>query len=261
MFSWLFEARSQTVLNSGTEFLPDRSDTSDMKREVAVFLRIAYNIPEDKQTSDFQKRRLGDQESRNHMFGAEMEILGFAPGTHDRMLETHGFVRLEGYPMHYMSSYMGLGVSCRPLAASIGAFAGQYYRQVASEGNFVTRRRRQFDNYPLHGIYLQTSSSDASFFFSVTFEKREAYFTTRIASRIGQTLSLGREGSRLRSLQAIVSSEKFSGAGAGASIEVWPQVRTEVLWIVPEQRERDQQARLGNKLTSGFLVSTSFYVN
>lgn len=257
VFSWLL-AKSQIGLSVLPKASPNKKDTTQM---FYTYFKIYYYVPSNRPINDFQKSRLGSKQAKSGIFGGEMEMLWYVPTNRETMFEPHAFVRLEAYPTHYLSSRLGFGVHCRPLNASLGYFRGEYYRQVGSEGNFTTRRRREFDNYPLSGVYLQASDKDASFFFSVTFEKRRAFLGTRLASRIGQTLEFGDKMSKLRTLEIVLSSDKFSGVGTGISVEVAPQTRLEVLWISPDQWDRNQQARLGNKLTSGLLISLGCYVN
>lgn len=253
LFSWL---------NAGAqEVLPDRSDTGNIQGVFQARFNLSFLIPH-KETTDFQAKSLGDIEPKKRLFRGEMQMLWFVPWwQRDHMFEPQFRFDARAYPGHYISSSMGFGVSCRPLGASIGIFTGQYYRQVPSDGNFVTRRKREFDNYPMRGAYMEASDHNASFYFSVTFEEKRTYFGTRIAGKLGHMFDLGKDERLLHTLEGVVSSEPFSGSGAGFSIELLPKVRTEVLWIIPTSQDRNDQARLGNKLTSGVLASVSCYVN
>jgi hypothetical protein len=256
-FSWL-ALPAQDVLNANKEFLPDRSDTTKPTREFQYYLAISYAIPSD-ETNEVQAKRLGDNKTANRPVSARMEMLWYVPWwKENHSVEPHLGVRAEGYPtLGYAASRMFLGFSIRP-NASVGAFSGSYYRRVASDGNFVNRRSQQFDNYSLFGGYLQASDKNIAMLFAVAFEKREPVFVIKMSSRIGETLRLRGFS---RSLQIDFSREEFTGPAIGFSFEPTSKLRTQFLFVNPDNRVRNDQARLGNKLTSGVLVSASVYVN
>lgn len=163
--------------------------------------------------------------------------------------------------MQYISSRFGIGVSDRKLNSSIGFFVGQYHRRVPENGNFVTRRKRIFEHHPLRGFYVQSGSEDAYFFFTLIGEENRMFYSTRLASRLGQTLSLGEDGSLLRNLEVVGIAESFTGAGIGVATTSMSRLRLEVIWITPDKSEQIEQARLKYNLSSGWLISLGYQMN
>ncbi len=253
LMPWLVEAKAQyEVVN-----VPDRGDTSDM-RIFQFDARVSVLVPRD-ETNDMQKNRLGDRESAASLFSASIEMRWFVPWwERDHAVEPHFGISANAYPsLGYTSSRMSLGILIRP-NVTLGFSAGSYYRRVPDDGNFVNQRSQQFDNYPLYGGYIQAADKNVSMLFTIAFERGEPIVTVRASSRIGATLGLEGLG---KTLQIDFARGEFAGPGYGFSFEPTPQFRLQVLRITPDQNERNRQARIGNKLTSGFLVSASVYVN
>lgn len=259
-----FPAGAQEVLTMPVEFLPQRGDTmARSTKEVYVFASLSYYVPNTKEgATPFQKKAFGPKpKASSRLFRAKMEMLFFAPRKHDSRFELHGFCRVDAYPMHYVSSRFGCGVSYRPFGLSGGFFIGNYYRWVPSDGNFVTRRARQFDSYPLNGFYLQAGNEGMSLFFAYAKERYKAVITTRAAIRVGRIFGLGNSTARLRTLELVGSSEEFAGAGVGFSLEVIPHLRGEVQWVTPSELDRNELARLGYKMPSGLMASVACYLD
>ncbi len=250
-------------MSSGTiiDLLPDRSDSLEDVREFYYHVSVFGMIPVDERKNDFQKNRLGDKPERPNFWRGEVQMGLFLPGKKNRMLEPNVCVRIDGMPTHYLSSSIGFGIVCRPLDFGVGVRFGQYYRQVASDGNFITRRSKQFDNYPMRSIYFEMANREASFFFEVAIEKKKTTLSTRIAGRFGNILSLGRDESLLRSLELVLESREFSGSGVGLSVKPLSLVRLQVLWVAPTKLDRNEQSRLGNVVSHGVLASLSVCVN
>lgn len=258
MISWLSVAQAQEVMNVVSDFLPNRTDTTN---DFFVFARIDYMFPQNERTTTIQTERLGDMDAKPQLWGGEFYMQMYKPDKRNRDFEPYLSVDMKGYPMHYMSSSIGIGVTCRPLRWSLGVKAGKYYRQVASDGNFVTRRSKEFDTYPMWGAYMQVARKHWTFLFSTTVELNDTYSSTRVTSRLGETLNLGKTSPTLRSLEAIVAEDMFTGFSAGISLELVPQMKLEALLVVPYDYVRDEVARLGYKFTNGVLVRVACYVN
>lgn len=255
--SWL-HATSQ--INT-VDLVPDHSGSVEDSRDFYWCASLYGVKPYTERKNEFQKSRLGDKESRPSLWRGELQMGMFLPGKKNRMLEPNASLRVDCLPSHYMSSSFGIGFVCRPLEFGAGVYFGQYYRQVPSDGNFVTRRARQFDAYPMRGFYLEAANKQASFYFGATFEEKKTTFSTRIAGRFGNILDLGREGTPLRSLDVVLESREFSGPGAGLSISPISMTRLQVLWVAPTKVDRNEQARLGNAISHGLLFSLSVCVN
>lgn len=255
--------QAQEVLTMPVAPFPQHADTAQSSRELYVFASMSYILPYNDDTpNEFQTKRLGgDPKSPARIFRARAELLVFAPSDHERMFEPHGFVRLDVFPMHYISTRVGLGVSWRKHGLSGGLFTGNYFRRVASDGNFVTRRSRQFDQYPLTGAYVQVVGKHGSFFGSIAREERKYVFGLRAALRLGNSAGLQNGLLRLGTIELVTTREEFAGTGIGVSIEVVPKIRLEVLGVVPAKNDRNDQARLGTNLKSGVLISTACYLD
>jgi hypothetical protein len=57
-----------------------------------------------------------------------------------------------------------------------------------------------------------------------------------------------------------VTFQNFTGLTAGLSFEPVSRLRLDTSWIIPEQREIYNQARIDEKLSKGVLISLSYYV-
>jgi hypothetical protein len=250
-------------MNSGTtvDLVPDYNGSSEDARVFYYYVSLSGMMPYPERKNEFQKSRLGEKEVRPSLWRGEVQMGMFLPRKKNRMLEPNASVRIDCLPTHYMSSSIGLGFVFRPLDLGAGVYYGQYYRQVASEGNFVTRRSRQFDNYSMRGFYLEMANKQASFYFGATIEEKRTTLSTRIAGRVGNILELGRDTGPLRSLEVVLESREFSGPGAGLSTEVLSRFRLQALWVAPTKSDRNEQSRLGNAISHGVLFSLSAYVN
>ncbi len=244
-------------MNLVSDFIPNRADTTN---DVIVLLRFDCMIPRTESMTDNQTKRLGDVESRSRLYGGQMEIQFYFPAKRDHLFEPYVLVGLDGYPSHYISSRISLGVTCRPLRWSFGVSSGKYYRHVASDGNFITRRSKMFDTYPLWGAYMQTSQKHWTFLISNTFELNDMHSFIRATGRLGHLLVPAKKVLPLRSLEVVLTQEMFTGYGAGISFKPVPHVVLEGLVVMPEEAERDELARIGYKVTDGWRVGVRYYV-
>ncbi len=245
------------VLNMKPDFLPNEVDSNNFY----VYYSVGYFIPK-KETTTFQKSRLRDEAIQGpRLTKGEIEMVCFPSNKYDREIQPHARVKIDVVPSIYLSSSFGLGVSSKSLNSSLGIFYGNYYRRVPVDGNFITRRKRSFEAYPLTGFYLQSSSNRASFYFSLAFEKTHKFWSTRTGIKVGESLTLGHKGSLLRSTQAVASFESLSGAGLGVSFSPFNNLRIDILVIDPIDPEVEENARNQYKLTSGVMVSVAYCVN
>ena len=259
LFASLFSqlAFSQ-VLNMKTDFIPNSLDSNNFY----ISYGLGYLIPKKEKNLVFQKSLLRDEVvDGNRLTRGSMEMVLFLIKRYDRELCPHFIFKLDFIPSIYLSSRFGLGVSSRSLNSSVGFFYGNYYRRVIYESNFITRRKRSFEDYPLNGFYVQSSSDRATFYFSLAFEKTHNFYSTRSSLKIGESLTLGKKGSILRSVESVTSFESISGFGAGLSLSFFENSHIDVLWIIPDRVDIDEQARLKNKLTSGVFIGFAYYVN
>ncbi len=248
---------AQDVLNMRTGFVPNVLDSNNFYYSVS----FSYIVPK-KEATTFQKSRLREDAIQgNRLTKAKMEMVLFPLTKYKQDIHPHLFVRLDMIPSSYLSSRFGAGVSSKKLQSSLGVFYGTYYRRVPYESNFITRRKRSFENYNLTGVYLQSSSVDANFFFALALEKTHTFISARVGIVAGNFLCLGEAGSRLRTLEGVMHYETLSGFGLGAAVAPFDGMRFETLWVVPDPRDVEEQARLQTKLTRGVLVSVSYFVN
>jgi hypothetical protein len=189
-----------------------------------------------------------------------MEMLLFPMMKYHKEFHPHVFLRLDVLTYGYLSSRFGLGVSSRSLNSSMGVFHGNYHRRVPYESNFITRRKRSFENYPLSGFYIQSSSEYASFLFSVAFERTHNFYSTRLSGKVGEILHFGEKGSPIRTSEVVMIHETLTGLGFGLSVSPFYRSRLEVLWIIPDREDVYEQARIQNKLSQGVMTSFSYFV-
>jgi hypothetical protein len=243
---------AQEGLNTHHEFLPSEADSNNFY----YYVRAGYVIPF-KETTSFQKNSLGPGFTEGpRLFNSAIEMLLYPSRKYDRELNPHILFRADVFPNQYLSSRFGFGISSRRMGSSFGVFVGQYFRRVPYEANFVTRRKRTFEHYPLHGFYLQSSSKEASFVGSFAFERRNVFHSVRISGNLGDIANMS---GALNGLRLTLLSESYTGSGIGPSI-VFGGTTLETLFIFPDKREQQIEARLRNKLTRGFLVSISHTV-
>jgi hypothetical protein len=248
---------SQETLNDRSDFIPNKVDSN--------FFYCSFDLslvfPTAKENA-FQKYRLREDAVKgNRLFKGEMEMLLFPMTRYEGKYHPHCFVRIDLVPSFYLSSRLGVGISSKRLGSSVGIFHGTYYRRVPYESNFITRRKRSFENYPLSGFYLQSSTEYANFFFSIAFEKTHNFYSTRSEIVLGEMLLLGDKDSQIRTLGVMMSYETFTGFGVGASISLFEGSRVDVSWIIPDNADVEEQARIQHKLAEGVLVSFRYYVN
>jgi len=252
-----FVSFAQKSLNTRVDFLPNEKDSNN----VYILLGSSFVFPFNETTSFQTKSLVTDHQKGNRVFQGEMEMLFFPSIKYRNRIEPHVFFRAQAFPMQYLSSAFGFGVSDRKLSSSFGFFVGQYYRHVPYESNFVTRRRKSFEYYPLLGFYLQSSIEDASFLFSLAKEKERTFHSLKVSSRLGRTLSLGKEESLQRSLEIVGVSESFTGNGIGLSVAPLKGLQVCVLLFSPYKSEQEEQARLRNKLSPGLIFYLNYCVN
>lgn len=245
---------SQECLNLRPDFIPNQVDSNNFYYFVSssYFLSVG-------QKNYFQKKVLKPDASKgDRLMKGELEMLYFVSNKYDASLAPHVFLRVDVFPSFYMSSRFGAGVSFRNLNSSAGLFYGTYYRRVPYDGNFVTRRKKMFDNYNLYGFYLQSSIGYSSLFASLAFEPHKVYHSVMANLAFGEKLFTGKT---LRTLGVVFSSEEFFGQGIGLSIFPMKRTRFHVEYITPKERDSNLQARLQNELSSGFLIGVSHTVN
>lgn len=213
-------------------------------------------------TNDFQKSVLREDAIKgNRLTRAQMEMILFPSKKYEREFQEHLVFQVKALPSSYLSSWFGAGVTSKSLSSSLGVFYGTYHRRVPYESNFVTRRKRSFENYNLAGFYLESRSDDASFTFSMAFEKTNTFVCTRVGMSVGGLLFPSRSNLGLPSLEAVVSYESLSGAGAGLALCPFDQAMFQVLYVVPDEADVFEQARLQTKLTPGLEISLRYYVD
>lgn len=249
----------QEVLNMRTDFIPNEVDSNN----VYVCFSLSYIIPKAKEETTFQKSiQREDVQKGNRLMKAEMEMVLFPFVKYENEFHPHAFVRLDVLPSSgYLSSRFGIGLSSKTLNSSVGFFHGNYYRRVPYEANFITRRKRSFEAYGLSGLYLQSSSTYANFHFSMAFEKTHIFTSTRVGGRVGEILKLGEVNSQLRTTEVVMNYESLTGIGFGLSASPFERARLEILRIIPDQEDVNEQMRIQNKLSSGFLISMSYFVD
>ena len=221
----------------------------------------SYTFPTNKQ-STFQKSRLREDAIQgNRITKMQMEMVLFPSKKYEKEFHEHFFFRVDAIPSSYLSSRFGVGVTSKSLRSSLGFFYGTYYRRVPYEANFITRRKRSFENYGLYGFCLTSHSDDASFAFSMALEKTHAFISSRLGWNVGQYLSSGRGESGMQTLEAVLSYESLSGFGSGLAIRPFARASLEAYYVVPNKDEVFEQARLQIKLTPGTNVRLSYYVD
>ena len=246
---------SQEALVTTKQFLPNALDSNNFICRLSLSALFPFD-----EITEFQKQRMDDRAIEgNRIFKGNMEMIYYPSTAYCHRLEPHFFFRAEAIPMQYVSSKLGVGVSDRKLSSSVGFFTGNYLRRVPEGGNFVTRRSRRFDDYPLYGVYLQTVREDVSLFVSVAFERRHLFWSSRIAGRMGHTLGFSQY--RLREMEMVGVYESFTGLGFGFSTELLPGLRADVLSVIPQEDEINEQARLNYKLGRGVMVTLNLSIN
>lgn len=247
----------QETLNDRPDFIPNQVDSNFFY----CSFDLSFVFPTATE-NDFQKYRLREDAVKgNRLFKGEMEMLLFPMTRYDSRYHPHCFVRIDLVPSFYLSSRLGFGISSKRWGSSLGIFHGTYYRRVPYESNFVTRRKRSFENYPLSGLYLQSSTKYANFFFSVALEKTHNFYSTRSEIVLGELLFLGDKDSQIRTLGVVMSYETLTGFGVGTSISLFERSRLDVSWIIPDNADVEEQARIQHKLAEGVMVSFRYYVN
>lgn len=200
----------------------------------------------------------------NRPFDTEMEFnyfFGHILGVdYDARFQPNAHVRIHAF-LNYMSSTYGLGISDKKLLSSVGFFYGSYYRKVPEDGNFVTRRRKIFENYPLQGFYLQSSSSHASVFLSIAKERKRFYEYVRLTYKPAGKFVYFRKSGLLQNLQVVYTKEDFSGNGFGLSLGCVKNTNIELKWTIPDNLEKAEQLRVGYKMTSGAILKVEYWVN
>lgn len=240
---------SQESLNTFTDFLPNQTDSNIFYYHA----RLGYLLPF-KETTSFQKVSLGPGFNEgNRLFSGSIEMIIFTSFKEEKELLPHFLYRIDFFPNQYLSSRFGFGTSSRKFSSSFGVFAGQYFRRVPYEANFTTRRKRTFEHHPLAGFYLQSSSEHASFVSSFAFERSKTFHSVRVAGHLGHTF---KAKGLLSDFRAVLLSESYTGTGVGFGLLSGGTI-VEILFVVPDKREQEIEARLRNKLTRGFLINLS----
>lgn len=253
-------AYSQRVLELVPNYFAEEGDSG----KVFVLFSTSYLLPvveEENQVLKYTKvatpqRRIVEGQ---RLFSAEMEILTLPCYRYQNRFQPHAFFRAQAFLSNYVSSMVGVGISDKKLSTSLGVFAGSYFRRSPGEGNFISKVGR-FEYAPLVGFYIQTKSEYASFMFSYAKEEDEALKYARMSGKVGNMCRL-LKGSRVtKSSELVVTFQNFTGLTAGLSFEPVSRLRLDTSWIIPEQREIYNQARIDEKLSKGFLISLSYYV-
>lgn len=248
---------SQDLINMRNDFIPNKVDSNNFLYSVG----FSYMIPKEKEETTFQKSIIREDAIQGKRLSkAKMEMVLFPSTRYENDIHPHVFLRLDFIPSAYVSSRFGAGISSKQLGSSIGGFYGTYYRRVPYEANFITRRKRSFENYNLGGLYLQSSSDEANFFFSIAFEKTHKFISSRTGFVVGRLLD-GQKLPCLKTTELVMSYESLSGFGLGASIFPVPRMRLEVLGVVPDKEDVFEQARLQTRLAKHVLVSLSYFVD
>lgn len=241
-----------------TDVIPNEADSNIFY----CYFSASYIFPTGKQDT-FQKSRLrSDAINGNRLSKAEMEMVGFPFMKYDRKFHPHLLFGVKMITPGYLSSQFGFGISTQNSfsSSSVGVFYGTYYRRVTYESNFISRRKRSFENYNLAGFYLQSRSDQGSVSFSMAFEKTHIFVFTRAGFSVGEALSIGKSHSVYRSLELVLGFESLIGASAGLSVTV-DRTRVEVFRFVPDPKDASEQARLQTEHVRGCGVSWSYYVN
>lgn len=246
----LVKAQEVTV---HTERLSNQRDTNNL------YIRYeAYYFIDRGGDTEYQKQVI-PVTSGNRILKAEFDVT-YITNPLWKNMSLMGYFRVDAMPSHYLSVRYGAGAYHTPSQSSLGVFSGDYYRR-SPDGNFITRRARRFEDFSLWGVYGSTRRKDFSLFASVGFERTNVYYMMRSAGRVGQTLSAGKPGSSLRSLELLFEYESLIGYGVGFSCEVRPRFRADVLLVQPHQEEQDDFAAVNVRLSPGYIVRLGYYVN
>ncbi len=252
-------SKSQIVLTvPQPEFLPNNTDSNNLY----VYGSLSYIYPV-YETTDFQRKTLYKDHQRGNRFQkGEMEFLFFTSFKYENRFEPYVFFRTEAFPMAYLSLKFGAGMVDRKTNSGIGFSYGNYLKNVPYESNFITRRGRSFENYPLYGVHAHSSSSFASFFLSLARERNRVFYSARCALRVGSIFSLGQTRESLfRKAEAVLELETLTGYNVGLSVMPMKNFQLSLLWSNPIKEDQEEQARLRNKLSRGALFRISFCVN
>ncbi len=240
-----------------TDVIPNEVDSNNFY----YFVSVSYIFP-DSRENEFQKSRLRSDAIRgNRLSKAEIEMVLFPSKKYGGEIHPHLILRVDAIPSSYLSSRFGFGITSKSLGSSLGFFYGTYYRRVPYEANFITRRKRSFENYGLWGFYLQSLSDDASFAFSMAFEKTHTFISARVGWNVGQYLTSSELEIGLSTLEAVLSYESLSGAGGGFAIRPFARARIELFRVVPDKADVTEQARLQTKLSPNFKFRLAYYVD
>lgn len=246
---------SQECLNVRSDFLPNEVDSNNFY----YYVSGSFIFPSAK-SDPFQKSVLRkDAQKGNRLMKAEMEMLYFTKQDYDDAVLPHVFLRVDVFPSYYLSSRFGAGVSLRSISSSFGLFYGTYYRRVPYEANFVTRRKRSFENYNLYGFYFQSSVKHSSFFTSITVERNYVFHSTSLTVGLGDMVF--QKLPVLNTLGVVFSSETFTGYGYGLCVNILPSTRLDISYTTPFETDVFEQARLQNKLAPGVMIGFSHCVN
>lgn len=181
----------------------------------------------------------------------EMSFLLYPRGNLLADVQPHVFLGITGLGT-YLSSKLGLGLTSREYALSIGVIAGSYSRRLDAKAD-VSYRAKSFEEDKTFGGYLNIDQEYISWFCLLAKERTFGYHEIGLTARLGSMLDtrfvptgIGLE----------FKSVTFLGTGFGLSYTAPNQHhKIEAVFCIPDPAETKRQRRFYNFIGPGVSVN------